>query len=249
MFFNPLYQLRSATPNVSFCSKTSQDTIKLTNLKVVLVGQAVNDRLDLGCLCQNLLAHLVHGVLHAGRVLLCKRLHGDCPGIRVCFVENGLLLLHLLEAAKLVPLPCRLDLCAENAVPRLRQTGELVAVEAVECRARRLEHKQLLDSTLDADALALAEDGLDGADLGAVAEERVRVWLALDLHARPAVHNDLDVAGVDVRVSRDKVVSEDGGKDLGHRDVVLLGHDVDRLLLRVGCYYRAVVCLGVSAPG
>lgn len=137
----------------------------------MLVRQAVADSLDLGSLDEDLLAHLVHGVLHTGRVLLGKSLESDLSCVGVCLVEDGRLLLDLLQSGELLPLPCALDLGAENAVPDLGKTGVLVAVEAIKGGPGRLEHEEFLDSALDADALAFARAGLNGADLGTVAEE------------------------------------------------------------------------------
>lgn len=77
----------------------------------------------------------------------------------------------------------------------------------------------------------------------------MRVRLALDVEARPAVLGYLDVRGVDVRVRGDEVVSDGCGELLGRADGVLLCEDVDGLLLRVGGYDDGVVGFGVAVIG
>jgi hypothetical protein len=72
------------------------------------------------------------------------------------------------------------------------------------------------------------------------------VWLAVDVHARPTVLDDLDMDGVDVRVRAYEVVADYGGELLGRVDGVLLCEDVGGLLLGVGCDNDGVVCFSVA---
>lgn len=218
---------------------------KLTNLKVVLVRQRVADSLHKRCCRQNLVAHLVHGVLHASAIVLRKGIQGN----RLRRVERSVEFrdhaLDLIETGESLPFPLGFDLGAENAVPGLAQARVFVAVEAVEGGAGALEHEELVDAALDRDALSLADNGLDGADILAVAHERVGVRLAVNGHARPLVGDDLDVGGMDVRVLRDEVGADNGGEKLGRSDGVLLRQHVDGVLLGVGGYDDGVVRLRV----
>ena len=72
------------------------------------------------------------------------------------------------------------------------------------------------------------------------------MWLSVNLHTLPSVNGDLDVGSVNVLVGVDKVVAQDGSKQLWRGDWVLLGEDIDRLLLGVCGYDRRVVCFCVS---
>jgi hypothetical protein len=72
------------------------------------------------------------------------------------------------------------------------------------------------------------------------------VWLAVNVHARPSVLDDLDVGGVDVRVRVYEVVTDDGGELLRRVNGVLLCEDVGGLLLGIGCNDDRVVCFGVA---
>lgn len=245
VFLRPLYQLRSVERVSEIVAP--RRTSERTDFEVVLVGQHIVDLRDERNLCKDQFAHLVHGSLHARAVVFGEGLHREVPRALPCAIEVDLA--HLGEVGKRLPLPARLDLSAEDAVPGLGQAREFVAVETVEGRSGALEHEQLLNLGSDLHALILARDGLDNADLLAVAEERVRVWLAVDGHARPAVLDDLDVCGVDVRVGLDEVVAEERGKLLGRVDGVLLGLDVDGLLLGVCGNDGTVVGLGVAGDG
>lgn len=70
---------------------------------------------------------------------------------------------------------------------------------------------------------------------------------AINSHATPAVDNDLDMCDMNVAVGVDEVLAKDGSEELRRVDGVLLGEDVDGLLLSIGCDDRRVVCLGVAA--
>jgi hypothetical protein len=59
--------------------------------------------------------------------------------------------------------------------------------------------------------------------------------------------NDLDVAGMDMRVGLDEVIADDGSELLRRIDGVLLCEDVGGLLLGVGSNDDRVVCLGVAS--
>jgi hypothetical protein len=60
------------------------------------------------------------------------------------------------------------------------------------------------------------------------------------------VLGDLDVCGVDVGVSVDKMGSDDGGELFWRIDGVLLGEDVACLLLGVRRNDNRVVCAGIA---
>lgn len=116
----------------------------------------------------------------------------------------------------------------------------------MECRAGALEHGEALDAAVDDDAALAGDAGLDVARLLAVAQEAVRMGFSADLHARPAVRDDLYVCGVDVAVGVDEVGAEDGGEELRGVDGVLLGGDEDGVLDGVGGDDDAVVALCVG---
>jgi len=119
-------------------------------------------------------------------------------------------------------------------------------VEAVEGGTGALKDQEAVNARLDGDALAASCDNLDSALVGTVAEERVRVGLAVDGHATPAVDGDLDMCDVNVAVSVDEVLTEDSSEELRRVDRVLFGKYVDSLLLGIGCDYGRVVCLCVG---
>lgn len=219
---------------------------KLTKLEKVLVGQRVADQLRVGHGGQDLLAHLVHGVLHAGTLVLGEPRQRDAAGLLPRRVELGDGLSDGLDVRKGLPLPGGIDIRRQDAVPGLAQRRVLVPHEAVEGRAGALEHGQAHDAAADDDAVLAADAGLDVARLLAVAQEAVRVRLAADLHARPAVRDDLDVGGVDVLVGVDEVRAQDGGKQLRRVDGVQLGGDEDGVLDGVGGDDDAVVALCVG---
>ena len=219
-----------------------------TDFKVVDVWQGILDRLHQGYSGQDLLAHLVHGRLDTCRVIFGKRLQrgvsGGLPGT-IKLVQIGLDMLHIIEAA---PLPLGIHLGAEDPVPSLLERGEFIADKAPELGTGALQDGQPIDGGCDIDALALGHVHLDVAGFRAVLEERVRVSLAVNGHAHPSVRDDIDMGDVDVGVLFDEVGAEDGPKEFGGRDGLLLGGDVDGVLDGVGGYHDAVIRLGVAVP-
>lgn len=67
------------------------------------------------------------------------------------------------------------------------------------------------------------------------------VWLAINGDSGPSVLDDLDVGGVDVLVSLDKMCAEDRGEQFWWVDRVLLCLDVDGVLHRIGRNNDAVI--------
>lgn len=217
------------------------------NLEVVLVGQSVFNIRRVRGSNKDLVAHVVHSSLHARAVLLGEGVDGDLSGSLVALVELVLLLADLLDILELLPLPRVLDFGAEDTVPGLGESGVLVSMEAVEGRTGALEDQEAVNAGLDGDALTTPCDNLNSALVGTVAEERVRVILAVDSHATPAVYDNLDVCDMDVAVSVDEVLAENRSEELRRVDRVLFGKHVDGLLLGIGCNDGGVVCLGVAA--
>lgn len=196
-----------------------------TDLKVVLVGERVGDVLNQRDLGQDLLAHLVHGSLDGGGVVLGEGAHGGIAGALPGSVKLGDDGPDSVDGAEICPFPGGINVGGKDAIPGLAEGGVLVAVEAVEGGAGGLKYGEALDAGGDGEALVAAEGDLDVARLGAVAEEGVGVGLAVNDHARPAVGDDLDVGGMDVRVGSGEVVGEDGAEELGGSNRVLLGRD------------------------
>lgn len=211
------------------------------------VGQGILDSIKQRNSSQNQLTHLVHGSLHTSRVILRKGLEGSVTGGLPSIVKLLHVGLDLVQATEAAPLPVGINLGAENTVPGLLESGELVTDEAPELGAGALEDGQAVDGGVDLDALALDHVDLDVAGLGAVLDEGVGVGLAVDVHAHPAVGDDADVGGVDVGVLLDEVCAEDGAEQLGGSHGLLLGGDVDGVLDGVGGDDNAVVGLGVAA--
>lgn len=120
-------------------------------------------------------------------------------------------------------------------------------MEAIESGTGALEDQEAINSRFDGDALTTSCDNLDGALVGAIAEERVRMGFAVDSHTTPAVDSNLDMCDMDVAVSVDEVLAKNGSKELRRVDRVLLCKYVDGLLLGIGCDDGGVVCLCVAA--
>lgn len=219
---------------------------QLTKLEKVLVGQRVGDQVGFRHSGQNLLAHLVHGVLHTGALILSKSGERNVASFLPRRVELGARLPHGFYIGECLPLPSGVNVSGQDAIPGLSQRGELVPHEAVEGRASALQHRQAHDAAADDDALLAADAGLDVARLLAVAQKAVRMRLPPNLHARPAVCDDLDIGGVDVAVFLNEVGAEDGGEQLRWVDGVLLGGNEDCVLDGVGGDNDAVVALCVG---
>jgi len=214
------------------------------NLEVMLVGKRIVDSLDERNSGQNVIAHLVHGGLYTGAVVLGEDLKCQVTGSLPCTIEVDLL--RLGSVLEQLPLPTSLNLGAENAVPGLGKLCVLVTVETMEGRTSALEDEELLNLGANRHALSFPCNRLNDAGLLAVTVEGVWVRLAVDVHASPSVLDDLDMCGVDVWVCGDEVLANDGGKLLRRIDGVLLREDVGGLLLGIGCDYYRIVCLGVG---
>ena len=170
----------------------------------MLVGQGESDSLDLWGRVEDLLGHLVHGILNAGAFVFSESLHANGRSILKSLVELGSCLLDGLGIREL-PAPSGIDISRENPVMGLTERGELVADEAVESRPRALEHAQAGDAADETDAILPGDPGLDVAGVLAVPPERVGMGFAVDGHAGPAVGDDLDVGYVDVGVLVEEV--------------------------------------------
>lgn len=188
------------------------------NLKIMLIRQTVIDGVYAWHCREDLVTHLVHGVLHAGAIIVGERLQRDIPRRLPRFVKRLLAELDFLQARERLPQPAALDFGRENAVPGFWQDRVVALVEAVKRGARALQHQQFVDAALDGDAAAgllVARHDLHLTNFLAVAVEAVWVRLAVDDHARPAVLDDLDVCGVDVRVLVHEVLREDATEEFG----------------------------------
>lgn len=178
----------------------------------MLVGQRVLDRLDQRDSCEDLLCHVIHSRLYAGAVFLREGLEGDIPRSSPCLVEFGNLSSDGSEVLKELPVPAGVNFRAEDPIPCLRKSGVLVADKAPELGIGALENQKARDGGFDLNALAFGDVDLDVACFVAVAEEGVRMWLAVNGHAGPAVRNDVDVSSVDVGISLNKVSAQNGPK-------------------------------------
>jgi len=216
------------------------------NLEVVLVWKQIVDLLNEWHCSQDLVAHLVHGVLHAGRLVLCKGLGGDLVSSLESWVEFAGLGLDGCERVEGSPCPVCLDFGGQNAIPGLWQSSVFVPVEAIEGRSSALEYKQLVNAALDREAGSFSVHKLDVSCLCAVAKEAVWVRLAINHHASPLVLCDVDVAGVDVRVFANEVVTDDRSEKFWWLDWVLFGEDIAGLLLGIGSDYDGVVGFSVG---
>lgn len=116
----------------------------------------------------------------------------------------------------------------------------------MELRSGAFEDQQTRYPGANFDALSFDDIGLGYPGLVAIAEEGMRMWLAVDDHPCPSVDDDLDVSSVDVFVCFNKVRAEDGGEEFGGSDGILLGHDVGGILHGVCGDHNTIVCFGVS---
>lgn len=203
----------------------------------MFVRESVVDSVNLRVGSQNILTHLVHGVLHARAVLVCKSVHGDAAGSRPGFIETVGSSLDVLDSLEETPLPVTFNGGAENAIVRLGEDGvRIVDIEAEKRRAGTLQNQEILDARLNGDALALASNDVDDSCVIAVAVEGMRMRLALERHSRPAMNNDIDVSHVDVLICGDEVRRQDRCEEFWRCDGVLLRQDVCGLFLCIGRY-------------
>lgn len=153
---------------------------------------------------------------------------------------------NIIQTPQPLPLPISRDIRTQNPIPGLRQRGILVPQEPPELRVGALEHGQAADTRFDINTDALCHIHLHGSGFLAVLDERVRVRLAVDVHARPSVGDDRGMGGVNVRVCLDEVGAKDRAEELRGRDGMLFGEDVNGVFDGVGCDDDAVVCFCVS---
>jgi hypothetical protein len=116
----------------------------------------------------------------------------------------------------------------------------------VELRSSALQHEETSDSAADINASAFPDNSFDVAGLGAIPVEGVRMWLAIDGHPGPTVSYDLDMGGMNMRVSFDEVGAKYACKKLRRGDWVLFGFNVHGVLHRIRGDYNAVIGFGVS---
>jgi hypothetical protein len=185
---------------------------KHTDLEVVDVRQGVRDSGDIRHSSKDNLAHLVHSGLNTGAVVLGESFEGGVAGTLPGGVELAGVGLDIREAAEAAPLPASINAGAQDTVPGLLESGVLVTEEAVELGAGALENGKAVDGGVDINALALHHVNLDIAGLAAFLDEGVGVRLAINVHAHPAVGDNVDVGSVDVTVLLDEVGSEDGAE-------------------------------------
>lgn len=158
---------------------------------------------------KNLLSHLVHRSLDRGTIILSKGLEGNSASRLPSSIELLRVRLNISEASKAAPLPVRRNISAEETVPGLLEGSVFIADETPELGAGALQHGQTLDRRVDINTLALDNVDLYVASLGAGLDKRVRVRLAVDVQAHPAVGHDIDVRRVDVTVLLDEVCAQD----------------------------------------
>jgi hypothetical protein len=215
----------------------------------VFVWQRVVHRLNLRHGTQDHLCHVVHGCLNAGAVLLGKSVESDFSGSTPSIIEASGICLNLAHVFKELPSPCGINLGAQNAIPNLWQGSVFVAHKAPELRSSAFEDVQAGNTRRDLDAFALSHIDLDISSFGAIAQERMRVRLAVDGHASPPMGYDADVGDVDVAVLFNKVRANNRAKELWRGHWVLFGQDKDGVLDRVCGNDNAVISLGVSICG
>jgi len=216
------------------------------DLKEVQIRQGEIDCFDGRRVLKDQIAHCVDGVLAALTQVCGEGLDDNLPRFIECDIEPVAHCSHLVHVLERLPLHAAIDLRAQHAVPSLLERGVLVADEAVELGISGFQYGQSLDHRVDGDALALCDGGFDVAAFGAVADEGVGVWFAVDDHSCPAVNHDGDRRFVDVAVEGDEVGADDGGEELWRGDGVLLGEDVNCILDAVGGYDGGVVAMSVG---
>lgn len=221
---------------------------RLTDLKVVLVGERVAGRLDLWNSLEYQLAHFVHGILHRRTLILRECLHGNVSSILPRLVELGNASLNCRRVGELLPRPAAVDIRRQDTIPCLRERSELVADIAMEGGPCALQHRQPNNGTLDTDAIPPG-DNFDISRLLSIAVEAMGMGLPVYGHARPAMDGDLDTRRVYVRVGIEEMLAKDASIQLWRVYRVLLGLDVDGVLDRVRGNDNAVVgaCVSVTS--
>ena len=209
VFLRPLCQLRSTSAEISPNPRFTGEGVKHTNFEEVVIRQRIVNSIQQRHSSKNLLSHLVHSRLDRGTVILSKGLEGNRAGRLPSSIELLNVRLDIGKTSEAVPLPARGDISAEDTVPGLLEGGVFVADEAPELGTGALQHGQAFNGAVDVDALSFDDVDLHVARLGAGLDERVRVRLAVDLHAHPAVGNDINVRRVDVAVLLDEVCAQD----------------------------------------
>lgn len=230
VFLIPLCQLRSTSAEVSPNPRFTGEGVKHTNFEEVDIRQRIVNSLQERLNSKNLLSHLVHSRLDGGTVILSKGLEGNSAGRLPSSIELLNVCLDIGKTSEAAPLPVRGDISAEETVPGLLEGRVFVADETPELGTGALQHGQASDRAFDVDALSFDDVDLHVARLGARLDKRVRVWLAVDLHAYPAVGNDVNVRRVDVAVLLDEVCAQDRAEQLRWGYGVLLGCDEDGVL-------------------
>lgn len=229
VFLIPLWKLRSRE-GVSDSIRLQRGYRRLTNLEIMLVRQRVLDSLNVWHCLQNVLAHLIHGILHGWAVLLRKQLHRNftCSRPRLVELWNGSP--HRSQTLEVVPLPRAIDLGGQNPVPDFRESGVLITDEAVELRASALQDQQSSDAAANFDALSFPGSNFNVPRLVSITEERVGVGLPIQSHTGPAMDYDLHVSSMDMLIRVDEVRGEDAGVELRGSHRVLFCLDVDGVL-------------------
>lgn len=166
----------------------------------MLIGQRIINRSDGWHSGQDLIAHLVHGVLDASAIVDGKSLHRDSSGTVPGLVKDWYHGLDMIESIEGLPRPSAVDFGAQDTVVHVWERGVLVADKVMEGRAGALEDEKTGDGGTDGDALTIPSNGFDIPCLCAVTEKGVRMRLSVDGHPSPAMCDDLDVSGVDVLV-------------------------------------------------
>lgn len=205
VFLIPLCQLRSKSAKINPNPRFIGEKVTHTNFEEVNIRQRILNSIQQRHSSQNLLSHLVHRSLDRGTVILSKGLEGNSASRLPSGIELLRVCLNISEASEAAPLPVRRNISAEETVPGLLKGSILVADETPELRTGALQHGQTLDRRVDVDTLALDNVNLHIASLGTGLDKRVRVRLAVNVQAHPAVGHDIDVRRMDVTVLLDEV--------------------------------------------
>lgn len=202
------------------------------NANVVLVGQGIVDFLDLGVTCEDLLLHQVQSGLDGSRVISGEGIGGDLANASVDSREVDGTELDRTVGGKG---PLAVNSSGEDTIPDFRKGGVFILVETVEGRASCLQDQELLktggDEHLVTSTLAINASNLD---ILAVADERVRVGLAINQEASPLVLDDINMDLGDVLVLLQHVLSDLHTKHFNVINVLAaLGKNVDSVLASV----------------